>query len=129
MKDGYLLDTNIVIALFAGEGSVVNRFSKVNFAALSAIVYGELLQGALYSSRIAQNVSRLDVLRQSVPLLSCDEGTAAAYADIGVQLRRQGRPIPDNDVWIAATARQHSLTLVTRDRHFSHVSGIRTEKW
>ena len=62
-------------------------------------------------------------------ILSCDEVTGDIYGQIKVQLRTKGRPIPENDIWIAATAMQHGLTLVTRDRHFQEIDGLALATW
>lgn len=58
-------------------------------------------------------------------VLAVDEGTAERYADVRDELKRGGRPIPGNDVWIAALARQHGMPLVSRDQHFDFVSGLK----
>lgn len=50
--------------------------------------------------------------------------TAEHYADVFLQLRRKGRPIPSNDIWVAASAREHGLVLFTRDGHFRHIDGM-----
>ena len=62
-------------------------------------------------------------------MLPCDLGTAAAYGQIKDELRLKGRPIPENDVWIAAVARQHGLILASRDDHFRSVDGLAVEAW
>ncbi len=62
-------------------------------------------------------------------LLPCDEQTARRYAELETTLRQQGMPIPPNDVWIAAVARQHNLTLATRDLHYQHIPEIDMEMW
>ena len=59
----------------------------------------------------------------------CDVSTARHYGKIRELLRAKGRPIPENDIWIAAHAQQYDLTLVSRDAHFSAVEGIRIEAW
>jgi len=61
--------------------------------------------------------------------LRCDLRTAHQYGIVKELLRRKGRPIPENDVWIAATALLHGLPLVTRDAHFAHVDGLVVEVW
>lgn len=61
--------------------------------------------------------------------LACDAETAQHYGRIKQGLRRRGRPIPENDLWIAATALQHQLVLVTRDDHFYLIEGLATERW
>jgi tRNA(fMet)-specific endonuclease VapC len=92
-------------------------------------VLGELRYGALASIRVEQNLARLDQLAGSMPVLPCDQATAASYGVVKLQLRGKGKPIPENDVWIAALARQHELTLVTRDSHFESVDGLLLELW
>ena len=59
----------------------------------------------------------------------CDEQTANEYGLIKISLRAKGRPIPDNDAWIAALARQYNLPLATRDEHFAEVEGVVLERW
>ena len=69
------------------------------------------------------------VLVQQSIVFPCDLETAQWYGIIKDQLRRKGRPIPDNDIWIAAIAMQYDLILVTRDSHFDEVESLQTEHW
>ncbi|MGH8459549.1 MAG: type II toxin-antitoxin system VapC family toxin, partial [Nevskiales bacterium] len=124
-----LLDTNIVIALFAAEPEVLARLQQQSAVYLSVPVLGELRYGAMASSRVEQNLWKLDELAQSVSVLACDVHTADFYARAKAGLRSKGRPIPENDVWIAAIALQHGLTLATRDNHFEYVNGLSLELW
>ena len=62
-------------------------------------------------------------------VLKVDQYTAEIYAQIRFELKQKGRPLPDNDIWIAALARQHDLSLVTRDSHFDVVDGIQRMSW
>ena len=62
-------------------------------------------------------------------MLACDASTARFYGEIKNRLRAQARPIPENDVWIAAIALQHGLVLATRDEHFAAVDGLACERW
>ncbi len=62
-------------------------------------------------------------------VLTVDEATAQRYAEIRSELKREGRPIPANDLWIAALARQHGLALPSRDRHFDFVAGLKRVAW
>jgi tRNA(fMet)-specific endonuclease VapC len=129
MSGRYLLDTNIVIALFAGDPAVSEPISFVGYAALPVVALGELAAGAMYSTRVNENLKRLLAFSDTVPLLHCNRETAFAYAELSVSLRRKGKPIPENDLWIAALAKQHDLTLVSRDMHFEAVDGITWERW
>lgn len=76
-----------------------------------------------------KNVERVDDFARTTTILECDLATAQEYGAIRALLRAAGRPIPENDVWIAATARQHGLTLATRDAHFAHVPALQIEAW
>jgi tRNA(fMet)-specific endonuclease VapC len=123
-----LLDTNIVIA-------ILNRLlppdripQNVDFF-LSIVSLGELFLGAKKSARRVENLQRLHRLERQVSLLPCDRETADHYSDLRLDLLRKGRPIPANDLWIASTARQYQIPLVTHDRHFDHVVGIELESW
>ncbi len=125
----YLLDTNIIIAVLNGEAAVLNRLQRGYESFLSVITIGELLRGALGSQRVAANAAKVQALAQSMAVLPCELTTAEHYARIKHGLRAKGRPLPDNDVWIAATAEQRDLVLVTRDVHFSHIETLNTERW
>ncbi len=96
---------------------------------LPSVVVGELYYGALSSHRIAENQSRLEYFASSVTILACDEATALHFGQIKNGLRILGRPIPDNDLWIAALARQYGLTLVTRDKHFRAIEHLVVSSW
>jgi tRNA(fMet)-specific endonuclease VapC len=71
-----------------------------------------------------ERLLRRFLLKDDIEILFADEQTTHHYASVYAQLRRQGTPIPTNDVWIAALALQHDLVLCTRDRHFEHLPQI-----
>ena len=125
----YLLDTNIVIAWFAGEPEVRRNLALNADLFLPTIVVGELYFGACASERQDANLRRIDDLVEEAVVLSCDIHTARRYGAVKNDLREKGRPIPENDVWIATIALQHGLTLVSRDRHFDEVRGLAREAW
>ena len=129
MNGRILLDTNIVIALMANDPRVVQEIRARIAVFLAAIVMGELFYGAFRSGRVAANLSTLETLMTSSSILNVDEETARVYGRVKHQLREKGRPIPDNDIWIAALALHHNLTLVKRDSHFDEVEGLRVENW
>ena len=129
MSGSYLLDTNIVIAFFSGEPEVVDQFVQADEILLPSIVLGELAFGARKSSRASENLARIEDLSQQVVVLACDSDTSRQYGAIKNALRLKGRPIPDNDIWIAAIARQYHLTLVTRDAHFAEVDDVISSIW
>lgn len=94
-----------------------------------SIVLGELYYGAQKSIRVGFNTARVDAFAAHNSVLTCDMEAARHYGEIKSELRTKGRPIPENDIWIAAIAKQHQLTLATRDRHFSDVNGLLIEGW
>jgi tRNA(fMet)-specific endonuclease VapC len=118
-----------VIALFAEDAVVKQRLIEANEVFVPSIVIGELYYGARKSARVRENVTRIDEFVVSNTVLPCDTETAQQYSDIKNKLLAKGRPIPENDIWIAAIAIQHQLTLVARDGHFHEVDGLWVEAW
>lgn len=129
MSGRYLLDTNIVIALFANEAVVQQKLSAATEVFIPSIVLGELYYGAYKSARAASNITRVNEFAASNPVLVCDTETAQHYGQIKEKLRAKGHPIPENDIWIAAVAVQQQLTLISRDGHFDSVDGLLREIW
>ena len=129
MNGKYLLDTNIVIALFANDANVQTKLGQAREVLIPSIVFGELYYGARKSGRVEANVQRVDELLASSAVLDCDGETSQHYAVIKNDLRLKGKPIPENDIWIAALALQYNLVLVTRDAHFQEVQNLVTESW
>ena len=125
----HLLDTNIVIALFSEEITVQEKVRNAAFVALAPPIIGELWYGAQKSDKVSENLHRINNFVQQNAFFPCDLETAQWYGTIRDQLRRKGRPIPNNDIWIAAIAMQHDLILVTRDSHFDEVESLQTEHW
>lgn len=124
-----LLDTNIVIGLFANEVSVLEKLRSYPSSIFIPSIIGELFYGAERSTRKEENRKKIEALAQVSLILECDTGTARFYGKIKSQLKANGTPIPENDIWIAAIAEQYQLTLVTRDKHFNAIETIPTESW
>lgn len=129
MGGRYLLDTNTVIAAIGMEIDLERRRSGGDEIYLSVNALGELFFGAEKSQRVQENIFQVQRLTATFPVISCDEETARHYGILRNLLRQKGRPIPVNDLWIAASAWQHGLTLVTRDGHFDYVEGLALERW
>lgn len=125
----FLLDTNIVIALFAQEAGVLQQLSQAAGIFLPCIVLGELYYGARKSGRVEANVQRVDEFASQNVVLNCDAETAQQYGIIREGLRAKGKPLPENDIWIAALALQHNLILVSRDAHFSEIESLAVVAW
>jgi len=120
------LDTNRYRDLARGETSVIGMVETANEVWLPFIVVGELRAGFAAGTQGAQNeaVLRRFLLKPGVGILYADEQTTHHYANVYRQLRKQGTPIPSNDMWIAALVLQHSLTLCARDAHFDALPQI-----
>ena len=104
-----------------GAGTWVQAFNPVY---LPVPVVGELLFGALNSTRPKENFERVSVLIEACEVLIITERTAQVYAHLRFSLKRKGRPIPENDLWIAAICLEHNVALATSDRHFLEVEGL-----
>lgn len=121
-----LLDTNAYVAFKQGQPDAVDIVQRAAHLALSSTVLGELLAGFAVGSREAKNRTELQqfLVSDRVQIFFVDDRTATFYANIYRLLRNKGRPIPTNDLWIAASALQHGCALFTYDNHFVHVDGL-----
>ena len=124
-----ILDTNALSAVADGEVSAVELVAGADRVALPVIVLGEYRLGIAQSRHRASYEGWLRQWIATVTVLDIDDGTTHSYSAIGLELKRKGKPIPSNDLWIAALCRQHSLPLVSRDRHFDFVAGLQRLHW
>ena len=111
MSGSVLLDTNILIGILAKDEAILSRLVETEAVFLPSIALGELYFGAFKSVHPDDNAQRIDRLAASTAILYCDGTTALHYGRIKTGLRAKGRPIPENDIWIAAIAQQHDLTV------------------
>lgn len=124
-----VVDTNAVIAYREGIPEVCNLIEDADTIFLPVIVLGELLYGAFNSTR--QHKNEQDVrkfLEQSV-FVPMDETIAARYASLRLELKKIGRPIPENDLWIAAICLEFNVTLLSRDGHFDNIPNLQLINW
>lgn len=114
------LDTNRYSDLCRGDASVAEAVELSDEVWLPFIVLGELRAGFIVGNQGPRNeaVLRRFLMRPGVGVLYADEQTTHHYGAVYQQLRKQGTPIPTNDMWIAALVLQHSLVLCARDAHF-----------
>lgn len=121
-----VIDTNVYSGFMRGEQRAVRALRAAHEIHLPLIVLGELLAGFAAGARPQKNREELARFMASprVHGLKPDEKTAQHYADVFTALRKQGTPIPTNDLWIAALARQHRLPLLSFDTHFGMVPGL-----
>lgn len=129
MPGRVLLDTSILVALLRGDESLKPHLEQTNEVFTSVIALGELYYGIRRSGQSEENRNQLDELTQALSVLRCDRLTAEVYSRLKDGLRRKGRPIPDNDLWIASTAVQHGLQLVGRDDHFDQIEELDHVAW
>lgn len=119
-----LLDTSIIIQSFKRNNAVGKYLDGIEEIYVPVTVVGELYYGAYKSGTAEKHIERIEIFLSSCKLLQTDLATATAYGNIKAAQTRKGKPIPENDIWIAATAMQHKLPLYTSDRHFNEIEGI-----
>ena len=127
MSGRIILDTNVIISLFSEDPALNEYILNADEVFIPCIAIGELYYGARKSSKIQENLNKIDEFAVGNTILSCDTTTAMMYGDIKNRLKEKGKPIPENDIWIAAIARQYDLVLITKDKHFSLVEKIKTK--
>lgn len=122
-----LLDTNAYAAFMLGTAEIVEVVAQADKLYLNPVVVGELLGGFAAGTREARNRAELAVFLESprVEVLPITMQTADSYAIVYAGLRRKGRPIPSNDLWIAASVLEHGAALLTLDAHFAQIEGLR----
>lgn len=125
---GLLIDTNAYAAIANNHADALDLVRKATHICISIVSIGELLAGFASGARERQNRRLLEdfIGTSGVSVLFVARTTAEAYARVVKATRAVGRPIPTNDIWIAATAIEHSLPLFTYDRHFDWVPGLRS---
>jgi tRNA(fMet)-specific endonuclease VapC len=125
----FLLDTNIVIALLQGDDTVLSNLDQAPEVFIPAVALGELFFGAAKSGRPSENTAKVERFATGRAIVSCDLDVAREYGRLKQHLKEKGRPLPENDIWIAAMAKHHGMVLVTRDRHFRDVADLSTTDW
>ena len=124
-----ILDTNALSAAAEHDPSALGVVARAEYLAVPVIVLGEFRLGIAQSRHRASYENWLQEWISSITVLDIDDDTTRSYAAIGLELKRKGKPIPTNDLWIAALCRQHSLPLLSRDRHFDFVPGLKRIDW
>jgi|SRR5690349_3057155 tRNA(fMet)-specific endonuclease VapC len=124
-----ILDTNALSAAADNDPALVAILAGADQLAIPVIVLGEYRYGISQSRHRLAYERWLKGLLQDCLVLDVNEPTTHHYAEINLELRRSGTPIPTNDLWISALCRQHSLPLLSRDRHFDLVKGTKRIGW
>lgn len=118
------LDTNIVIAFLNNDENIIETLNDITDIYLPITVVGELIFGTINSNRVKKNSLKLQGFIDSCEILNINELIANEYASIRLQLKQIGRPIPENDIWIAATCKVNNIPLITRDKHLTYVENL-----
>ncbi|RMF70388.1 MAG: type II toxin-antitoxin system VapC family toxin [Cyanobacteria bacterium J069] len=129
MSGEIALDTSVAIRFLNGDPTIVNQVLRQPEIILPLVVSGELLFGAKNSSRALQNLPRYLEFISACVVVPLGRETADIYAQVRLQLKRKGRPIPMNDVWIAAQCIEQGWVLVTDDADFEAVDSLVLEHW
>lgn len=124
-----VLDTNALSAVADNISAVMQVFVNAHTVELPVIVLGEDRFGIARSLRRDNYEQWLTKLIASSRVLDMNEHTTRNYAHVRLELKKMGRPIPSNDLWIVALSRQHSLPILSRDRHFDGISGVARISW
>jgi tRNA(fMet)-specific endonuclease VapC len=111
-----------------GDASAARAFDDAAEVVLSAVVLGELTYGAMNSRSPEANLANLERLGEQCTFAPVDGIVVRRYGQVRLALKRKGRPIPENDIWIAATAIALDATLLTDNSHFDEVDGLDLER-
>jgi tRNA(fMet)-specific endonuclease VapC len=109
MGGRYLLDTNIIIALFANDVAVNNHLANAEEVFIPSVAIGELFYGARKSGRSLGNLERIEEFIARNTVIACNVEISRQYGEVKNKLRLKGRPLPENDIWIAADCLTHLL--------------------
>lgn len=122
-----LLDTNAYSSLLSGDEKILHEIENSDIVYLSVFVIGELLSGFKGGSKEQENKNLLNRFLEKPPveIINATTETSEFFAHIKNQLKKKGTPIPINDVWIAAHVFESGSTLVTYDKHFRKIPGIK----
>lgn len=121
-----LVDTNAYTAFKRNVPEALEIIQQVPLISINSIILGELVGGFIFGSKETINRHELRQFFESsrVRMIAINEETSESYARVYYSLRRQGKPIPTNDMWIAATALQYELALFSYDNHFQSIDGL-----
>lgn len=127
--EAYLLDTVAASAFIRQNPDLLQALDPDSTVMMSIVSLGELRYGALKAGNPRRQMERVELLAQQVLLLDCTTRTAEHFATIRADLSRRGTPIPVNDIWIAATAMEWDVAVVSTDKHFDLIAGLTVIRW
>lgn len=119
------VDTNIAIEILNGNSAIIERLKRYRVVYIPVTVSGELLFGAKKSKRRDANLKVFRDFIGKCETLDINHKVAESYSDIRIDLYKMGKPIPENDLWIAAICVTNNVPLITRDKHFSNIKKLK----
>lgn len=123
------LDTNIIIAGFSGDETILSSLDNVELVYIPVTVAGELCFGAFKSDRVTDNLKRVHDFVSEFELIEIGFDVSDKYGVLKSTLQRAGTPAADNDMWIAACAIHKDVPIVTRDSHFDLIGDVQQLRW
>ena len=122
-----IVDTNRYVSFKRGDSDAIEIVRAVPTIVITPVIIGELLSGFALGNREERNKRELELFLSSerVKLFNINKETGGYYSKIYRDLKSKGKPIPTNDIWIAATAMQYSLSIFTFDKHFNYISDLK----
>jgi tRNA(fMet)-specific endonuclease VapC len=116
--DKCLLDTSVIIHFFKNSAKITQILIRFDEVYVSSTIAGELYYGAYASLNPQKHIAQIQSFLSSCILIQLDVGTSVIYGQLKSDLKRKGTPIPENDIWIAASSIEHNIPLFTTDKHF-----------
>ena len=129
MSGRLAVDTNAIIAYREGILTVCTLIEEADRLFLPVVVLGELLFGALNSAKPQKNEQAVHKFSAQSVVVPIDEAIAIRYATVRLELKKIGHPIPENDIWVAATCLELGVPLLSRDGHFDYIHGLEVINW
>ena len=126
--NGSVLETNVIVKLLNKDLAAISLVQKIENIFTSIVVVGELYYAAVNSAMCEANLKNFREALSCIDIIPVDDEICMSYAEIKLELKKKGKPIPDNDIWIAACAHAHGLSVATFDHHFSEISQIELVK-
>ena len=124
MNGNCIVDTNVIIRMFHADERSIELFNQADSICIPAIVAGELFYGAQKSALRQYNMVNFSNFLSLYEIIEVDLPIAQAYGEIKAQLKADGINIPENDLWIAATAKAKQCMLISYDEHFTNIAGL-----
>ena len=122
--NGNLMDANVIVRDLNGDRELINELSKISSLCTCTVVLGELMYGAAKSAHVVQNKQNAKSFCSRYPLLGVSNIVAEFYGEIKKDLLSHSNVMPENDMWIAATALANDMTVITQDKHFEHIQNL-----